>query len=90
MVKQWRERIRNYESTYTTDNGLYIVDCTSVQETLLPKLGSIHQELCVFVNEQAVTLAEKFCNEMKTCIQVIIVIIIMRFVFIDKFTGKPQ
>ena len=69
-IRIWSERIRNFEKTYTTDNGLFFLDCAGIQELLLPKLGSIFKELCTFVADESRNLAESFSHEMEVALDV--------------------
>ena len=68
--------MRNFEKTYTTDNGIFFLDCAGIQEILLPKLNYIFKDLCNFVAEESRTLAEAFCKEMDTALAVCIVLFV--------------
>jgi len=46
------------------------VDCSHLHDVLLPRLNDIYSELVTFVAEEARNLANNFCNDMKTVIEV--------------------
>lgn len=69
-LRQWSEKVRNFDHNFHTSNGLFFVDCSHIHDILLPRLNDIYSELVTFVAEEAKSLAKDFCNEMKTVIEV--------------------
>ena len=69
-IRQWTEKVRQYDLNYITDNGLFYLDCSGVPGYLVPKLNEIYEELCSFVVDEALGLAKKFCTEMKETLEV--------------------
>ena len=69
-IRQWTEKVRQFDANYQTDNGMFFLDCEGVQSYLVPKLGEIYEELCAFILDESVSLAKAFCNEMKTVLAV--------------------
>ncbi|XP_025095393.1 dynein heavy chain domain-containing protein 1-like isoform X2 [Pomacea canaliculata] len=64
-IRQWSEKVRNFDRSFITENGMFFVDCSAVHEGLLPCLNHIYQELIAFVADEAKSLAATFCEEMK-------------------------
>ena len=69
-IRQWTEKVRQFDPSYATDNGIFYLDCAGVQEYVVPKLGEIYEALCVFIVEESMSLAKAFCSEMKTVLSV--------------------
>lgn len=69
-LRQWSEKVRNFDKSFVTENGLLYVDCSAIHEGLLPRLDDVYQELITFVSDEARNLARSFCEEMVTVIQV--------------------
>ena len=69
-IRLWSEKVRNFDRVYATDNGLFLLDCTSMHERLLPKLTSICKELCVFVTNESTALSKKFIKEIQDILTV--------------------
>ncbi|XP_069111192.1 dynein heavy chain domain-containing protein 1-like isoform X2 [Argopecten irradians] len=68
-LRQWSERIRNFDKSFCTENNLFYIDCIAIHEVLLPRLNDIYQEVVTFVAEEAKTLATSFCEEMEEVLQ---------------------
>ncbi|XP_033761426.1 dynein heavy chain domain-containing protein 1-like [Pecten maximus] len=68
-LRQWSERIRNFDKSFSTENNLFYIDCMAIHEVLLPRLNYIYQEVVTFVAEEAKTLATSFCEEMEEVLQ---------------------
>ncbi|XP_048242736.1 dynein heavy chain domain-containing protein 1-like [Haliotis rufescens] len=68
-LRQWSEKVRNFDKSFVTENGLLYVDCSAIHEGLLPRLDDVYQELITFVSDEARNLARSFCEEMVTVIQ---------------------
>ena len=71
-IRQWVERVRNFDRTYTTDNGIIRLDCAGVSDLLVPKLNTAFRQLCAFVAGEAENIATKFCSEMTVILEVFI------------------
>ena len=69
-LRQWIDKVRNFDKSYITDNAVFYLDCSGVQETLVPKLSAILKELCTFVADESTSLAKKFCQSMDTALEV--------------------
>lgn len=69
-LKLWSDKVRNFDHSFHTSNGMFFVDCSHIHDILLPRLNDIYSELVTFVAEEAKSLANNFCNEMKTIIEV--------------------
>ena len=69
-IRQWTEKVRQFDTSYATDNGIFYIDCQGVQDYVVPKLGDIYEALCVFIMEESMGLAKTFCTEMKTVLSV--------------------
>ncbi|XP_052798483.1 dynein heavy chain domain-containing protein 1-like isoform X5 [Mya arenaria] len=67
-LRQWSEKVQNFDHSFHTANGLFYVDCSHIHDNLLPRLNDIYSELVTFVAEEAKNLADNFCTEMKTVI----------------------
>ncbi|XP_013418883.1 dynein heavy chain domain-containing protein 1-like [Lingula anatina] len=68
-IRSWTERIKMSDRAFTTENGIFHVDCSALQKDLVPKLNSIYKELVTFVAEEASNRGKQFCNEMKVVLQ---------------------
>ena len=53
-----------------TDNGVFFIDCSGMQEFLLTKLDDIFNELCMFVADEASSLAKDFSDELVSIVEV--------------------
>lgn len=62
--------MRNFDKTYTTENGLFYIDCSAIHEALVPKLTAMSHELCDFVAEEAASIAKKVCDSVSTAFDV--------------------
>lgn len=69
-IRSWSEKVKIFERNFTTENGLFYVDCLAVHDYLIPRLNDIYTEVGMFVAEEATTLANNFCDEMKETIEV--------------------
>ncbi|KAK2146291.1 hypothetical protein LSH36_618g01031, partial [Paralvinella palmiformis] len=63
-LRLWGDRVRNFDRTYVTDNGVFYIDCSGVHDFLLTKLDDIFNELCMFVADEASGLAKEFSDEL--------------------------
>ncbi|GFO14607.1 dynein heavy chain domain-containing protein 1-like, partial [Plakobranchus ocellatus] len=63
-LRQWSDRVRNFDRNYITENGMFYIDCSAIHEGLLPRLNDIYQELIAFVADEAKSLATSFADEM--------------------------
>ncbi|XP_076466624.1 dynein heavy chain domain-containing protein 1-like isoform X2 [Babylonia areolata] len=68
-LRQWSEKVRNFDRSFTSENGMFFVDCSAIHEGLLPRLNDIYQELITFVADEARSLASSFVDEMKVISQ---------------------
>ncbi|XP_052095798.1 dynein heavy chain domain-containing protein 1-like isoform X11 [Mytilus californianus] len=68
-IRSWSEKVKIFERNFTTENGLFYVDCLAVHDYLIPRLNDIYTEVGMFVAEEATTLANNFCDEMKETIE---------------------
>ncbi|XP_060599368.1 dynein heavy chain domain-containing protein 1-like [Ruditapes philippinarum] len=68
-LKLWSDKVRNFDHFTHTSNGLIYVDCSHIHDILLPRLNDIYTELVDFVAEEAKSLANNFCSDMKVVIQ---------------------
>ncbi|ESP00380.1 hypothetical protein LOTGIDRAFT_173233 [Lottia gigantea] len=64
-LRMWSEKIRNFDVGFTTENGLFLIDCSAIHDGLLPRLNDIYQELITFIAEEARSMSKVFCEEMK-------------------------
>ncbi|KAL8594105.1 hypothetical protein ACOMHN_000817 [Nucella lapillus] len=64
-LRQWSEKVRNFDRSFISENGMFFVDCSAIHEGLLPRLEDIYQELITFVADEARNLASSFVEEMK-------------------------
>ncbi|KAK6166840.1 hypothetical protein SNE40_023452 [Patella caerulea] len=64
-LRMWSEKIRNFDQNFTTENGLFLIDCSTIHDGLLPRLNDIYQQLICFIAEEARTMSKAFCEEMK-------------------------
>ncbi|XP_070211333.1 dynein heavy chain domain-containing protein 1-like isoform X3 [Littorina saxatilis] len=64
-LRQWSEKVRNFDRNFISENGMFFVDCSAIHEGLLPRLNDIYQELITFVADEAKNLAANFVDEMK-------------------------
>ncbi|KAH9487912.1 hypothetical protein Btru_067436 [Bulinus truncatus] len=56
-IRQWADRVKNFDSSYVTENSFFYVDCTAVQEVLLPRLNDIYQEIVSFVADEVIRMS---------------------------------
>ncbi|KAJ8313858.1 hypothetical protein KUTeg_008419 [Tegillarca granosa] len=68
-MRQWSEKVRNFDKNFTTENGLFFVDCSAIHEWLLPRLSEIYEEVVTFVADEAKSLADSFCDEIKVAVE---------------------
>ena len=83
-MRQWTEKVRNFDRTYRTENGVFYIDCSGIHDNLIPKLSQIFRELCTFVAEESVTLAKTFSEEMKKVTKVTISLCSLNYTFKEK------
>ena len=69
-LRQWSEKVRNFDRSYITENGMFYIDCSAIHEGLLPRLNDIYQELITFVGDEARSLAKSFAEEMNVILKV--------------------
>lgn len=69
-MRQWSEKVRNFDKNFTTENGLFFVDCSAIHDWLLPRLNEIYEEVVTFVADEAKSLADSFCDEIKVAVEV--------------------
>lgn len=69
-LRQWSEKVRNFDRNFLSENGMFFVDCSAIHEGLLPQLSDIYQELVTFVADEAKSLSASFCEEMKIVLKV--------------------
>ena len=74
-VRQWQEKVRNFDKSFITDNGIFFVDCSNIHDYLIPRLSQIIQGILKFVSDEARKLATEFCDEMKEVLEVFIIVI---------------
>ncbi|KAK7008742.1 dynein heavy chain domain-containing protein 1, partial [Biomphalaria glabrata] len=63
-LRQWSERVKSFDVSYVTENGLFYIDCSAIHEGLLPRLNDIYQEIVSFVAEEVNCLAQNLIQEM--------------------------
>ncbi|XP_041347210.1 uncharacterized protein LOC121367129, partial [Gigantopelta aegis] len=68
-IRQWSEKVRNFDRYFVSENGMFYIDCSIIHNVLLPKLDEIYQELITFVSEEGKTLAKLFVSDMQTVLQ---------------------
>ncbi|XP_062587861.1 dynein heavy chain domain-containing protein 1-like, partial [Saccostrea cucullata] len=68
-VRQWQEKVRNFDKSFTTDNGIFFVDCSNIHDYLIPRLSQIIHDVLKFVSDEARKLATEFCDEMKEVLE---------------------
>ncbi|XP_078321878.1 dynein heavy chain domain-containing protein 1-like isoform X7 [Crassostrea virginica] len=68
-VRQWQEKVRNFDKSFITDNGIFFVDCSNIHDYLIPRLSQIIQGILKFVSDEARKLATEFCDEMKEVLE---------------------
>ncbi|XP_035825634.1 dynein heavy chain domain-containing protein 1 [Aplysia californica] len=68
-LRQWSEKVRNFDRNYVTENGMFYIDCSAIHEGLLPRLNDIYQELITFVADEAKSLAKNFAEEMNVILK---------------------
>ncbi|GFR96312.1 dynein heavy chain domain-containing protein 1-like, partial [Elysia marginata] len=68
-LRQWSDKVRNFDRNYITENGMFYIDCLAIHEGLLPRLNDIYQELITFVADEAKSLAIAFAEEMNVILQ---------------------
>ncbi|KAL3832089.1 hypothetical protein ACJMK2_023767 [Sinanodonta woodiana] len=68
-LRQWSEKVRNFDRSFITENGLFFIDCSAIHDILLPRLNDIYLELVTLVADEAKNLARSFCDEMKIVLQ---------------------
>ena len=61
--------MRHFDHNFITENGLFYIDCSLIHENLLPKLNDIYLEIVTFVADEAKSLANNFCSEMKNILE---------------------
>ncbi|XP_035689699.1 dynein heavy chain domain-containing protein 1-like [Branchiostoma floridae] len=64
-IKNWIERIKDVEKTLTTSDGLFEVDCSILQQELVPALSNIFKQLIQLVADDAKNLSTSFVEEIK-------------------------
>jgi hypothetical protein len=64
-LRNWSEKVRNFDRNFISENGMFFVDCSAIHEGLLPRLNDIYQELITFVADEAKSLAANFMDEMR-------------------------
>lgn len=69
-VRQWQEKVRNFDKNFITDNGIFFVDCSNIHDYLIPRLSQVIHEVLKFVSDEARKLATEFCDEMKEVLEV--------------------
>jgi hypothetical protein len=73
-IRSWSEKVKIFERNFTTEIGLFFVDCMAVHDFLIPRLNDIYTDVGMFVAEEATNLAYNFCEEMKDIIEVCYII----------------
>uniref|UniRef100_A0A8W8M9M4 AAA+ ATPase domain-containing protein n=1 Tax=Magallana gigas TaxID=29159 RepID=A0A8W8M9M4_MAGGI len=68
-VRQWQEKVRNFDKNFITDNGIFFVDCSNIHDYLIPRLSQVIHEVLKFVSDEARKLATEFCDEMKEVLE---------------------
>ncbi|KAF6036157.1 DNHD1 [Bugula neritina] len=64
-IRNWSEKIKNFEKSFLSTNQLVLVDCTYLHNTLIPRLNEIYKDIIEFVAEQSAHIAEEFVRDMK-------------------------
>ncbi|KAK2191138.1 hypothetical protein NP493_59g03001 [Ridgeia piscesae] len=52
-LRQWAERVRLFDRSYTTENNIFYVDCSGIHDSLIPTLDDICQQICSYVATDA-------------------------------------
>ncbi|XP_064648692.1 dynein axonemal heavy chain 6-like isoform X2 [Lineus longissimus] len=68
-IRQWIERVRNFDLNFKTTNGIFFVNCCGVHDLLVPKLNHIYKEMVTFIAREARKLAQGFVDEMNSIIK---------------------
>ena len=69
-LRQWTDKVRAFDKTYTTENGLFFLDCVEIHNMLVPRLTQIFQELCDFISEEAFNISKKFQKDIDAALDV--------------------
>ena len=69
-IRQWTDKVRQFDVNYVTDNGMFFLECGGVQEYVVPRLNGIYEDLCLFIVDESTTLARAFVTEMKVVLSV--------------------
>ncbi|XP_019630284.1 PREDICTED: dynein heavy chain domain-containing protein 1-like [Branchiostoma belcheri] len=64
-IKNWIERLKDVEKSVRTSDGLFEVDCSVLQQDLVPALSNIFKQLIQLVADDAKNLSSNFVEEIK-------------------------
>ncbi|XP_022079964.1 dynein heavy chain domain-containing protein 1-like [Acanthaster planci] len=69
QIRDWSEKVRNVDRTFRTSNGLFLVDCSAIQEDLVPALTAAFRDLLNFVASEAKKFSMAFISEVKMVVE---------------------
>ncbi|KAI0211602.1 hypothetical protein LSAT2_003574 [Lamellibrachia satsuma] len=68
-LRQWAERVRLFDHSYTTENSIFYVDCSWIHDCLIPKLDDICLQICSYIAVDAGERSIRFHREMKVVLE---------------------
>lgn len=70
-LRRWREQVANFDKGYLTENGHFYLDCSQIQNTVLPRLNELLDDLFNFIARQLSEISTNFCSEVLQAVKVI-------------------
>lgn len=69
-IRDWTEKVRNVDRMFVTNNALFLVDCETIQDDLVPPLDGAFKDLLNFTASEALRFANAFTKEIKGVVTV--------------------
>ena len=63
--------LEQFTKSFCTTNGLLMVDCRNIRDSIVPKLGSIYRQLSKMVAKDLMRMSKKFNDEAQQLVKVI-------------------
>lgn len=70
QIKAWSEEMNKFTVSFCTTNGLLMVDCSGIRDSIIPKLSAIFRQLTKMVTKDLLRLSKDFISKVNELVEV--------------------
>lgn len=76
QMQTWSDHVSNVIKSFSTANGLLYINCMPIQETIIPRLKEIFNEMVTMVASQVIILSEEGVSKMELLAEVWLALVV--------------